>query len=397
MALHKDDDHAGSRTDLHKRRRMIMERSFSWEELPCGVLELIFSKLGVIEFLLMACVCKSWRAIIIAMMEQFMAKQGPPLAFYMSPNARKYCYFYNLYENRLYRATLPHLSGNKCIGYTCGYLVLADSTIAQKKPDIWLVNPFTRHELQFPRPPRPYCNVILGALVDNPVSDFVAVAISKLNPFLQFIRSSDAKWTCLEFHELKVEDEWRIVDAAVFQGKIYLLSNNGQIGNLVLKSKITKKPMVELLDVKKIQFTFNSERRYCHIVTTPSELYVVEISRCCISFVMNRLDFKTKQWETVKLQGKILYFGKSSKSIALTIPKPFEIQKTQLLEGKGENWRILGDGIGHVARCFVGEGNVVECYEIVLSTPKHWKPDIFIAPPVWYFPHLAMTVDPVYG
>ncbi|OMP05552.1 hypothetical protein COLO4_08776 [Corchorus olitorius] len=239
----------------------------------------------------MACVCKSWRAIIIAMKEQFMAKQGPPLAFYMSPNARKYCYFYNLYEKRLYRATPPHLSGNKCIGFSCGYLVLADPTLAQKKPDIWLVNPFTGHQLQFPRPPKPYCNVIF---VDNPVSDFVAVA-----------------------------DDWRIVDAAVSQGKIYLLSNNGQMGILVLKSKITKRPMVELLDVKKV------ELRNCHIVTTPSELYVVEISRCGITFVMNRLDFKTNKWETVKLKREILYFGKSSKSIALTIPKPFEIKKTR--------------------------------------------------------------------
>ncbi|OMO79153.1 hypothetical protein COLO4_24529 [Corchorus olitorius] len=52
------------------------------------------------------------------------------------------------------------MSGNKCIGFTCGYLVLTDS-----KSDIWLVNPFTRHELKFPTSPKLWSHVILTSLV----------------------------------------------------------------------------------------------------------------------------------------------------------------------------------------------------------------------------------------
>nr|KAJ0196471.1 hypothetical protein LSAT_V11C700380520 [Lactuca sativa] len=77
-----------------------------WSDLPHDVLSVVMMKLGVIDFVAVSRVCKSWRSVALS--------------------------------NR-----------NKCFGVTCGYLILFD----EEYNDFWLVNPITRHELHFPGTP----------------------------------------------------------------------------------------------------------------------------------------------------------------------------------------------------------------------------------------------------
>ncbi|XVE67750.1 hypothetical protein DITRI_Ditri09bG0013300 [Diplodiscus trichospermus] len=187
-----------------------------WSELLAVLLELILRKVGMIELLLCACVCKSRRLAVMALKQEFMATQGP-LVFLMSTNPRKYRYFYNIFDKRLYRTSIPHLLGNRWLGFTCGYLVLRDAALTQYKADIWLVNPFTRPELKFPWQPKRYCHVMLASLAKSG-SEFLIVVFSPVATIL-----------------------------TVLQGKIYVLTNHGEIGTLNLSSDHT----VTFLNAKK--------------------------------------------------------------------------------------------------------------------------------------------------
>ncbi|XP_021299338.1 uncharacterized protein LOC110427998 [Herrania umbratica] len=274
MALQRGYVCGGSR----KRRAIEGDNCSQWSELPAVLLELILNRLGAIEFLIFACVCKPWRAVAIALKQEFMASHGP-LVFLMPTKARKYCYFYNIFDDRLYRTALPHLAGNKCLGFTCGYLVLGNSEMKKKEADIWLVNPFTRHELHFPRPPKPYAHVILASLAKSD-SESILVAFSRLqHPFLQFCGSGDFNWTVLEY----AVDHWMITDVAVFKGKIYVLTSHGEVGTLNLSSS----PKVALLHVKHAQVK----------------------------------DFERMEWEMVKLEGQMLFLG-DMKCCGLSFPTP---------------------------------------------------------------------------
>lgn len=176
MDLQRGDRDATDFSAGRRKRKIVVEAGncTQWSELPADLLESILKRVGVIDYMMFACVCKSWRSFSVAFKQEFMASQAP-LVFLVSKNARKHCYLYNIFEKRLFRAELPHLSGNKCLGFTCGYLVLRDSEMSKKKPNIWFVNPFTRHELTFPRPPERYCHVILASLANSDSESLLTV------------------------------------------------------------------------------------------------------------------------------------------------------------------------------------------------------------------------------
>ena len=109
-----------------------------------------------------------------------MASQ-PPLVVFLSMHAQRACYFYSIFDQRSYKATLPNLIGKSCFGLTCGYLVMVDKK-KETHSQIWLLNPFTRPERCFPSPPYPYCSVVLASLA-LPLQDFVIIAIGIQCPF----------------------------------------------------------------------------------------------------------------------------------------------------------------------------------------------------------------------
>ena len=136
-----------------------------WSELPEALLYLITKWLGAIDYIMFGCVCRTWRLYFLAYRQEFMASQ-PPLAVFLPIRFKRDFYFYNIFDHMRYKTKLPNISGKFCSGTTCGYLILEDN---YKRPDsqIWLLNPFTRHELHFPTSfmLAPCCCLILASLV----------------------------------------------------------------------------------------------------------------------------------------------------------------------------------------------------------------------------------------
>jgi len=202
-----------------------------WPDLPEPMLDLITKSLGPIDYLMFGCVCRTWRSYVATYKKGFLASQ-PPLVLFLSTHARRACYFYSIFDRKLYKAILPNLIGKSCLGITCGYLVLKDKE-ERTDSQIWLLNPFKRHELRFPSPPKTYCHFILAALA-TPLPEFVLIAFCRWQPYFQFRRSKDVHWTVYDyndkFNSSPRHNPWMIIDGAVFKGKVYVLTSRLKLG-----------------------------------------------------------------------------------------------------------------------------------------------------------------------
>lgn len=223
-----------------------MELQGPWSDLHDDFLDEITKWLSAIDYLMFGCVCRSWRSYVEKYKKNFMKSQ-PPLIVFLSEDIERACYFYSIFNRRLYRAILPSLIGKSCSGITCGYLVLVDNE-PREDSQFWLLNPFTRHELRFPCPSNFIGRVILTSLA-MPLREFVLIAFCRYGPCLQYCRSSDTIWTICDSRDRLIGEPvpW-IVDGAVFKGKIYVLTGYGEIGVLNLNPH----PYVTMLKVKGI-------------------------------------------------------------------------------------------------------------------------------------------------
>ncbi|KAL7605435.1 hypothetical protein Lser_V15G16140 [Lactuca serriola] len=178
---------------------------------------LIIMQLGVIDFLAFSCVCKSWRLFAVSNWNKFMAST-PPMRMRFSNHEYKregYCYLED-FERRKFKTMIPHSAGRRCIGLTCGYLIL----FGMETKDFWLVNPITRHQLHFPSTPfypPPYPYHLRAALVFSAsISGWVFVALDRVSPHkIWFSVTGKGLWN-------HVHSTFPIHDLHAFKGKIYL-------------------------------------------------------------------------------------------------------------------------------------------------------------------------------
>ena len=236
MVLQANSDINLSRPRSKKKKMVDNSNWRPWSELPEALLHQITKWLGAIDYLIFTCVCRTWRLYALAYKQEFMASQ-PPLVLFFSRQWKKFCYFYSILDQRWCKALLPSLVGKVCFGISSGYLIMEDK---KKRPDsqIWLMNPFTRHELRFPSPPNLFRCVTLASLA-TPLPELVIICFS--SQCLQFRRSTDVNWTLYNY-----DDRNMIADLAVFNGKIYIISNNADIRVL----NLTSHPHLALLKVK---------------------------------------------------------------------------------------------------------------------------------------------------
>ena len=180
-----------------------------------------------------------------------MASQ-PPLIVLLSPNARKYCYFYSIFDQSLYKVKLPDLVGKRCSRVCCGYFVMEDR-IETVDSHIWLLHPFTGHELHFPRPSNQYFFVILASLA-TPSQEFVIIAIG--GQFLQYYKSTDVMWTAYDYTDIfkgtPMDGKRWFLGGVVFKGKIYLLTDHGEIE---VVRKLNPHPYVTMLEIESIGYS----------------------------------------------------------------------------------------------------------------------------------------------
>ncbi|KAF3950013.1 hypothetical protein CMV_024179 [Castanea mollissima] len=189
-----------------------------WSELPETLLRQITNLLGDIDYLTFACVCRTWRLYAVANKQGFMASQPPLVVLFLHRGSKKFCYFYSIVDQRLFKALLPSLIGKELFGVSFGYLIIVDKKKISVS-EIWLLNPFTGHELFFPCPPNQFQYVTLASLA-TPLPEFIIICFSR--ECLQFRRSTDVNWT-----QYKYDNPNMIYSFAFFNGKIYISNNEG--------------------------------------------------------------------------------------------------------------------------------------------------------------------------
>ena len=137
----------------------------------------------------------------------------------------------------MFKALLPSLIGKELFGISFGYLSIVDKKKISGS-EIWLLNPFTGHELFFPSPPNRFRNVTLASL-PTPSPELIIICFSL--ECLQFRRSTDVNWTLYKYDNPEM-----IYSLSLFNGKIYI-SNYEGIRVLNLNSLL---PHLTLLNVK---------------------------------------------------------------------------------------------------------------------------------------------------
>ena len=350
-----------------------------WPELPEELLDLITKSLGAIDYLMFGCVCRAWRLYVATYRKEFMASQ-PPLYFFLSKRANKVCYFYGIFDHRLYKAILPNLKGKSCSGLTCGYLVMEDKKKSEDS-QICLLNPFTRHELHFPSPPYPHSRVILASIA-KPLPEFVLISFDKCHPYFHLCRSSDCNWTTYDYSD-QFKATFRgpiplIVDGVVFKGKIYVLTIDADIGVLNLNSH----PYVTLLEVKRVRIRlFHKGQRLLH--------YEEHLLMICIAnykkYQVYELDFLKMEWVPMQNFGDQTLFCSFQMGLGFcNITRWKDSQQPS---------KCIYD----VTKCFSHNYNLRfsddSLRQYIPITCRTYLPEASLGIPFWYFPHLSCSVD----
>ncbi|KAJ7970912.1 F-box protein [Quillaja saponaria] len=261
-------------TKTRSRKRKSRKRKTSdhtnlrlWSELPDDLLNLITKDFNVREYFLLGRVCKSWKSYTEAYMKDFLASQ-PPLIMILSRYAKKSCYLHNIYESTMYQAQLPNFSKRKCIGVTSGYMIMQNK-LRRKSciHPLLLFNPITGHELHFPSP---ICNITHFILVSSitHVKEHILIGLSA--EVIQSCRSNDNHWSFCYVDQRPYYNSWKIVDGAMFKGKIYVLTDHGKIG-VVNPSSLS---VLELFEVKCIDYFLN----YPKLVVSYEQLLLITTS-----------------------------------------------------------------------------------------------------------------------
>ncbi|RVW14157.1 hypothetical protein CK203_084888 [Vitis vinifera] len=163
-------------------------------------------------------VCRSWRASALPCKKDKIASQ-PPFLVALSAHVRGRLFFYDIFEGRKYKTEFPNHADKFCCGFCCGYLMMEDRN-AQN--GLWLVNPFTRHELQFPAPPERIRHAIITSSVVPSDSSIVALSADYEN--LLFCHPGYVNWIVLPVPS----KSWVYLDLTIFKKKIYALTSQGR-------------------------------------------------------------------------------------------------------------------------------------------------------------------------
>ncbi|KAJ0438973.1 putative F-box protein [Helianthus annuus] len=212
----KHDQNASKR----KRSDTVKEDDDSPSWLIPDILLLIMMRLGIVDFLAFSGVCKLWRTIALTNRKEFLlSRQRMAIRISTRVANRKECWLEDC-DGRVFRTILPRSSGRTCVGLVSGYVIL----FGRKTRDFRLVNPITRHEVNFPRFPFHVVvgpNAFQGTLVFSRTADrWVFVISSRHSRTVSFsFNGKRGSWTHLS-------SDVPISDLAFFKGKIYTLNKD---------------------------------------------------------------------------------------------------------------------------------------------------------------------------
>ncbi|XP_042752432.1 uncharacterized protein LOC122195035 [Lactuca sativa] len=323
-----------------------------WSDLNHDLLYLIMMRLGVVEFLLFSRVCKSWRSLALFNRSTFMASK-PPMLLFISPRVyKKDCYLQD-FEGRKFKTIIPKLVGRKCVGLTCGYLIL----FGKKTRDFWLVNPITTHELHFPNAPL--------HVSDGEKRKFRAILV--FSPSInRWVFAMLHKWYYKVWFSIAGKGEWNhvsstspLVDLHVFKGRIYTLnwsftSEGKHVSEMRLDPVPTLVPKLYFLH-QLIAFDF---------ITSDENLYLMEYMSMH-TYKVHKLDFDEMNCVPCeKSTQEYAFFNSSLKFSAAVI---------------SEAWAASSSSY---------------CQQRFARTDKHgkYKGRLYIAKR-WYFPHECLNIN----
>ncbi|KAL4587517.1 hypothetical protein LXL04_000388 [Taraxacum kok-saghyz] len=264
-----------------------------WSDLNLDVLLLVMMQLGVFDFVSFSGVCKSWKSFAFSNMWNFMASR-PTIYVRMSTyigEKKSYLLLEDLEgiksKNSVpFYANYPFCSSNNAyIGSTCGYIILY--LHRTKSRDFWLVNPITRHKLQFPNSPFSYSVPIpkvTSAIVvfSCSISKWVfVISVDYGSPNMLFFSiAGQGKWE-------HVSSSFSIIDLEAFSGRIYTLNKACHLCELILDPQ----PKLMLLETKKIPIFSRCQK----LVSSCKNLYLREYLSDG-SYEFHKLNFDEMNW-----------------------------------------------------------------------------------------------------
>ncbi|KAK1586827.1 hypothetical protein Q3G72_006459 [Acer saccharum] len=302
--------------------------SRSWADLSVDLLDIISNHLNLTEFLTFGKVCRNWRLFSLT----FPQRQS--LVFYVSTKAKKSCYLFDISAEIRYKTKLPNFAGNLCLGFSNGYLIMED-----RLSNVWVINPITAHQIQFPLMPKPRIAALKrpnaaskspkgrNALwrsyfaTFGPHGDFIVVLLSNNYKDVRFCSSKDNNWKVYTF----AYQSWDIVDIVIYNGRVFVVTDDCRIGVLNLGSSNDSRMGVLILESSNLRFLKLKGTPHLvgkiRFVASNEQLLVVNFKDKPILTHLETqvysIEFSTREWVKVNnFRGKALFLNNFTCSLS---------------------------------------------------------------------------------
>ncbi|XP_031252092.1 uncharacterized protein LOC116109988 isoform X1 [Pistacia vera] len=188
-----------------------------------------------------------------------------------------------------------------CLGVSSGYLIM----LCLEKKDVsssylWLINPVTGHQIQFPCMPRPPrikdCHdpgIFRSLFASFGSQGFLIMILCKYGTSLQFCISRDKEWK--EYHY--GFKSWRMLDIVDFYGKIFVLTDYSRIG--IFNFRSCDLNFMELQVAPRLDICWGNSIR---LVASNDQLFVVD------DMIIYRIDLSRMEWVKVNNLGEQALF-----------------------------------------------------------------------------------------
>ncbi|CAJ2632342.1 unnamed protein product [Trifolium pratense] len=275
----------------------------AWADLPVELLELILSRLIVVDNVRASVVCKRWHSVASSVRA---ADQSPWLMYFPKSDN---CYdFYDPVQRKTYSLEFPELDECRVCYTKDGWLLLCREQWAIYH-HFSLFNPFTRELIKLPRFERSYYNAAFSCAPTS--AKCVILTVKHVNPTLVAISTcypGANEWTTVNYQHRSVF-VISIWDKLVFSnGLFYCLSLTGWLG--VFDPLERTWSVLEIPPPKCLVENFITKdwRKGKFITAHEGNIFVIHI--CCGEDpIIFKLDQTLMEWKEVKTLGGVTLFA----------------------------------------------------------------------------------------
>lgn len=205
-----------------EKKKELEEEQQTWSELPTDLLELIISRLTLMENIRTSAVCKRWLSVAISV----RVVNKPPWLMYF-PKFGDLFEFYDPSKRKTYSIELPELHGSRVCYTKDGWLLL----YKPRTQRVLFFNPFTRELIKLPRFEMTYQIVAFSSSPKSP--ECIVFTVKHVSPTVVAISTCHpgaTEWTTVNYHN-RLPFVSSIWNKLVFcKGLFYCLSLTGWLG-----------------------------------------------------------------------------------------------------------------------------------------------------------------------